>query len=78
MPPPPVPLPWAKPSVILLAWSKDEEKLRREEVESMEKLENTAVWPILGRIQAQALDSYSEEKAWALFAKSRGQPRSWW
>jgi imidazolonepropionase-like amidohydrolase len=54
---------------ILLACSTDEEKLRREEVESMEKLENAAVWPILGRIQARALDSYSEEKARVLFAK---------
>jgi imidazolonepropionase-like amidohydrolase len=54
---------------ILLACSTDEEKLRREEVESMEKLENTAVWPILGRIQARALDSYNEEKARVLFAK---------
>ncbi len=61
---------------ILLACSTDEEKLRREEVESMEKLENTALLPILGRIQARALDSYNEEKARVLFAKFT-KNRSW-
>ena len=54
---------------IFLACSADEEKLRREELEGMEQLDNTAIRPLLGRIQVRALDSYSEVKAKALFAK---------
>jgi imidazolonepropionase-like amidohydrolase len=54
---------------ILLACSTDEERLRKEEVESMEKLDNAAIRELLGRIQVKALDSYNDEKAKALFAK---------
>src|SRR5262249_19821338 len=54
---------------LLLACSADEEKLRQEELEGVEKLDNAAIWPLLRRIQVRALDSYSEEKARALFAK---------
>src|SRR5262245_51712932 len=54
---------------ILMACSADEEKLRKEELEGMEKLDNTALRGLVWRIQAKALDSYSDEKAKALFAK---------
>jgi len=54
---------------ILLACSADEENLRKQELESMEKLDNQAVRGLLGRIQVRALDSYSEDKARALFAR---------
>jgi len=54
---------------IVLACSSDEDKLRREELESMAKLDNAAIRPLMGRIWMKALDTYNEEKAQALFAK---------
>jgi imidazolonepropionase-like amidohydrolase len=54
---------------IFLACSTDEENLRKEEVDAMAKLDNTAIRPLMGRIQIKALDTYSEEKAKALFAR---------
>jgi len=54
---------------ILLACSAEEEKLRQEEIDAMSKLDNTAIWGLVSRIQAKALDNYSEEKARTLFAK---------
>jgi len=54
---------------ILLACSTEEEKIRQEEMEAMGRLDNTAIRPLMGRIQIKALDTYSEEKARVLFDK---------
>jgi imidazolonepropionase-like amidohydrolase len=54
---------------ILLACSTEEEKLRQEELETLAKLDNAAIRPLLGRMQIKALDTYSDAKAGALFAR---------
>jgi imidazolonepropionase-like amidohydrolase len=61
---------------ILLACSTEEEKLRKEELDAMAKLDNAAIRPLLGRIQVQALDSSSEAKAEALFSRL-ARNRTW-
>jgi len=54
---------------IFLSCSTDEEKLRNEEIDAMAKLDNTEIRTLMGRIQVKALDSYSDEKARALFTR---------
>jgi imidazolonepropionase-like amidohydrolase len=51
------------------ACSTDEDSLRKEEMEAMEKLENAAIPSLMVRTQIKALDSFSDEKAKALFAR---------
>jgi imidazolonepropionase-like amidohydrolase len=52
---------------IMLACSTDEEKLRKEELDTMTKLDNPAIRTLMGRTQVKSLDSYSDAKARALF-----------
>ena len=55
---------------ILLACSTEEDKLRQEELESMSKLDNTAIRPLMARTWMKALDTYKEEKAQTLLPSS--------
>jgi imidazolonepropionase-like amidohydrolase len=54
---------------IPLACSADEDKLRKDEVDAMARLDNPAVRVLMARTAVKAFDSHSEEKARALFAR---------
>ena len=53
---------------ILLACSTEEDKLRKDVVDAMTKLDIKEIRPFMGRIHSKALETYSEKKAQALFA----------
>jgi imidazolonepropionase-like amidohydrolase len=52
-----------------VACSDREDELRREAVEGLAKADNQAAWDLLGRIGARAVDSFSDKKAQALYAR---------
>jgi imidazolonepropionase-like amidohydrolase len=58
------------------ACSTREAELRKEVVDALAKSENPAFLSLMGRTQVKALDSYSEEKAKALFARFANN-RTW-
>jgi imidazolonepropionase-like amidohydrolase len=53
---------------VFLACSSEEAKLRKEESDALEKMENSEFRALMIRTQVKALDSYSEDKARVLFA----------
>jgi imidazolonepropionase-like amidohydrolase len=52
-----------------LACSDREDELRREAIAALARMENQAAMELLGRIGAQAADSFSDKKASALYAR---------
>jgi imidazolonepropionase-like amidohydrolase len=54
---------------IVLACSTREEELRKEEMDAMGKADLAGLFTIIRRVQAKARDTYSEQKAAALFAR---------
>ena len=61
---------------ILLACSTEEDKLRKDELDAMAKLDKQEIRLLLVRSQVQALDSYSDAKAQALFRRL-AKNRTW-
>jgi len=61
---------------VLTACSTDEERLRKEEADAAEKLDTADLRSVMVRTQSQALDTFSDEKAKALFARF-AKNRTW-